>query len=102
MPRPADRVRSGYSSHRSPRFRVSFGVTRQRSRIYSPKTFSRLSILMNWLLLPEAVGVPSRKPASPFQPFSKLGAPPWKPTLDAIAAVFNDVMALPKSKDPRG
>ena len=28
---------------------------------------------MNWLLLPVAVGVPSRKPASPFQSFSNDG-----------------------------
>src|SRR3954464_13504458 len=73
MPSPADLVRLGYSSHRNPRFSVSLEVTRQRSRTYSPKTFSLLSILMNWLLFPAPVGTPSRKPAMPFQPFSNDG-----------------------------
>jgi len=46
---------------------------------------------MNWLLLPECVGVPSRKPAKPFQPFSNDGVPPWNPTLDPIIEGFNAV-----------
>ena len=33
MPRPPERLRFGYSSHRSPRSTVSFGVARQRSRM---------------------------------------------------------------------
>ena len=36
---------------------------------------------MNWLLFPEPVGVPSRKPARPFQSFSNDGVSPWNPTV---------------------
>src|SRR5262245_43382685 len=102
MPKPAERRRFGYSSHRNPRFRVSLEVTRHRSRMYSANTFSKLSILMFWGLFPELVGVPRRKPARPFQPFSNEGVPPWKPPLDASADGFSAVTAFPNENDPRG
>src|SRR5215831_3318455 len=102
IPMPAERVRVGYSSHRRPRLSVSLGLTRHRSRTYRANTFSRLFILMNWLLFPEWVAAPSRKPARPFQPFSKEGAPPWNPTLASIAEGFSAVTAFPKLNAPRG
>ena len=49
---------------------------------------------MNWLLFPESVGVPSRKPARPFQPFSNDGVPPWNPPAASSAAGFSAVTAL--------
>src|SRR5262245_38629876 len=53
-------------------------------------------------LFPELVGVPRRKPANPFQPFSNDGVPPWNPTLEASVAGFRAVTAFPNEKDPRG
>src|SRR3954451_4296900 len=102
MPRPADRVRFGYSSQRSPRFRVSFWGARQRSLMNRPNTFSMLSILMNWLLLADPVGVPRRNPASPFQPFSNDGTPDWNPTVEASASGLRAVIPGSKVKEPRG
>src|SRR4029453_10224921 len=88
MPRPPERHRFGYSSHRSPRSTVRFGPARQRSRMYSAYWFSKLFILMNWLLFPETSGVPSRNDATEFQSFSNDGVSPRNPTAASSAWGF--------------
>src|SRR4029453_284443 len=61
-----------------------------------------LSILMNWLLLPEADGVPRRNAPKAFQSFSNDGVSPWNPTVLASASGLRAVTPGSKWNAPRG
>ena len=44
---------------------------------------------MNWLLLPELVGVPSRKPAKPFQAFFTARLMPGEELMEYVCQEDN-------------